>query len=425
MFTKRLNICSLHLRELRGFKLFLFSFLRAFFLTIKGFVKIKGAQVASSLTYYSLLAMVPLLALSFEIAEKLKITELLQKGLSYRLERQQAIFSQIMSFINNMLSSAKGSIIAAIGMSILFLSTIRLLSIIDNFFDALWKIKHKRKFFNKILIFILLILSIPFFLIVSGVIKMIVIQKLHYVLVFHPLFYILHYTLQVLPYFLICIWLSVIYFLMPQQRKIKLYVAVISGFIAGSVYELVQWVYVYFQIGFTNYSTIYSSFASLTLFLIWIQLSWIIFILGARLSYSLQHLEECEYENLSLNASYRYQMLLTLYAINKSTASGGRLSSDFMYKELNIPPALTDIILERLHSSKIFKVYRDSKGMFYKPEFDLDKITIKELVDKIEQAGINNIKFIRDESLFHLEEILNEFDLKLMKAKENILLKNL
>ena len=93
--------------------------------------------------------------------------------------------------------------------------------------------------------------------------------------------------LKLIPYTLIWILFTFIYLLMPNIR-VNFLSGLLAGVVAGTLYQLAQWGYITFQIGASRYNAIYGSFATLPLFLLWMQLGWIIFLSGAEMAFAVQ-----------------------------------------------------------------------------------------------------------------------------------------
>ena len=111
---------------------------------------------------------------------------------------------------------------------------------------------------------------------------------------------------------------------MPNT-KVNFKSAVLAGIAAGTLYQILQWAYVNFQIGVAKYNAIYGSFAALPLFLVWLQLSWLVVHFGAEVSFAHQNVDTYEFEPDCLRISYSFKRLLSLsiaHFIIKSFSSG-------------------------------------------------------------------------------------------------------
>ena len=98
---------------------------------------------------------------------------------------------------------------------------------------------------------------------------------------------------------------------MPNA-KVKFIPALISGIIAGTILQDFQWLYIDLQFGITKLSYIYGSFAAVPLFIIWMQSSWIVVLLGAEISFANQNVSRYEIESEALNISNYQKRALVL-----------------------------------------------------------------------------------------------------------------
>jgi len=223
------------------------------------------------------------------------------------------------------------------------------------------------------------------------------------------------FTLILLPYCVVWVLFTFIYVFMPNA-KIKFRCGVFAGIIAGTLYQLFQWIYLSFQIGVAKYNAIYGSFAALPLFLIWLQVSWIIVLFGAEISYAYQNEESYEFEPDCLTVSYAFKKLLTLQVVHlleKHFSQAGRpLSAVQIAGTLEIPIRLVRKILNELVESAIISEIPDNenKEEAYQPAQDIDLFTIKYVIDSLEQHGSDNIPVARSKELEKLSESLKAFD---------------
>lgn len=421
---KKLKIVNFPLKKVRGVKFYLLSLLRILYLSIREFAKNKGPQISSSLTYYTLLAIVPVLALSLGIAQKFGLENFLEKGLSEHFNNQEEVLGKILTFTHNMLETAQSGIVAVIGLSLLFLSAIKLLSNTELFFNSVWGVDSRRKFRNKILIYTFLILMIPLFLVISGGIKLLIIQTLESFIEKWPFLCYFKILIQLIPYFLIWSIFTLTYILLPKA-KVKFSLALISAVISGTIYGLTQWAYLTFQFGVAEFNAIYSGFAVLPLFLIWLQLSWMIFLFGAQLNSVINNIYLKEFEKVCKKASIRYRLLVSILIVNTILKSKDKVNQSYLYHNLDIPFALSLPLLKKMHSAKIINEIKSKGEIFYEPNFDPALFRLNELIDKLSFAGTNKLDFIASEDLSKIDQIICQFERNREESLANILVKDL
>jgi len=237
-------------------------------------------------------------------------------------------------------------------------------------------------------------------------------------------------ALKLVPYVFIWAFLSFIYVFMPNT-KINMKSALLGGIVAGTIYQLMQFGYINTQILVSRYGAIYGSFAALPLFLIWLQFSWLIVLLGAEISFAHQNVETYEFEPDSLKASYSFRKLISLMTANllaKNFVSGDKpLTSEQIAHTLEMPIRLINTVLYELTESGIISEVKlnGDKNVAYQPAQDLDKLTIKYVVDAMEKRGSDNIPVVESKELGKINECLKEFGRTLEKSPANVLLKDI
>ncbi len=121
--------------------------------------------------------------------------------------------------------------------------------------------------------------------------------------------------LNILPYGVVWILFTFIYFFLPNTQ-VRLKACIMAGVLAGTIFQLLQWFYITFQVGVANYGAIYGTFAALPLFLVWLQFSWLVVLFSAEVSFTEQNVETYELEPDSLKVSGAFKKLLALKIVH-------------------------------------------------------------------------------------------------------------
>jgi membrane protein len=237
-------------------------------------------------------------------------------------------------------------------------------------------------------------------------------------------------SLKLIPYVLIWILFTIVYILMPNT-KVNFKAGLIAGIIAGTIFQLVQWAYINFQVGAARYNAIYGSFAALPLFLMWVQVSWWVVLFGAELSFANQNVNTYEYEPDAKNVSPALKKLLTLqiaHMLVKNFAAGDPpLTDTGISGRLKMPIRLVHGILYDLVQSRVISEVRteEDQKFGYQPARDISTLTIEYVVDAIERNGINSIPFARTKELEALSRAIEEFREEMTASPANKLLKDI
>lgn len=402
--------------------------LRIILLAIRGFDEDKCQLRASALTFYSLLSIVPMLAMAFGIAKGFGLEQALQKQLVGKLPGQEEIISRIIEFAHSLLENTKGGWVAGVGVFILFWTVIKVLGNIEKSFNDIWGIKKARSFGRKFSDYLSIMVICPILFIMSSSLTVVIISQIRLVIqkiallgAFSP--FILT-ALKVLPFAVFWILFPFVYIFMPNT-KVKFTSGLLAGVIAGTVYQVVQWVYINFQVGVAKFNAIYGSFAALPLFLVWLQLSWIIVLFGAEISFAHQNVDTYEFEPDCLRVSPSFKRLLTLRIAHltvKAFSQGERppTASDISHT-LEMPIRLVRQILFELVGAGILSEATDSeeKGPTYQPARTIDVYTIRYVIDRLEQHGIDTIPVKKSKELDAISHSLETFARALEKSPVN------
>jgi membrane protein len=428
------DIWRMRLRDhSRGKSLFI-RFLRIVVLAVRGFNENKCKFRASALTFYSLLSIVPVIALMFGIAKGFGLQERVAAQVLEKMKGQEEVANKVITFANSLLDKTSGGVIAGVGVIFLFWTIISLLSNIEGSFNDIWGIVKPRTFGRKFSDYLVTMLVCPILLAIAGGVTIFLsgqvqtlTEKFPMLKDFGPAFWL---VMKTLPYLTIWISFTFIFIFMPNT-KVRFVSGLIAGIVAGTLFQLVQWGYVNSQVQITARYAIYGSFAAMPLFLLWLQISWLIVLFGAEVSFAHQNVETYEFEPDCLSASHSFKTLLSLFITQRlvhrfcegekpSEASG-------LSHELEIPVRLVRQLLYDLSESGVLSEVKkgEDKELAYQPAIDADKITVKFVIDRLERRGTESIPVLRSAEMDKLSDCLRQFDATLEKSPANVLLKNL
>jgi Predicted membrane protein len=370
----------------------------------------------------------------FGIAKGFGLDAMLQKELVSKFSGQQEVLNWIISFANSMLERTKGGIIAGVGLALLFWSVMNVLGNIETAFNNIWQVKKGRTLFRKFSDYLAIMLIAPVFLIASSSATVYIttqivsiLKSIQFLGFFSP---VIRVFINLIPYVLIWIVFSILYIIMPNT-KVKVGPAVVSGIMAGTIFQITQWIYVKFQISVSSYNAIYGSFAAIPLFMIWMQTAWLIVLFGAELSYASQNFKKYEFESEAALISPKYRKTLSLlivsFIIKKFANSEPAPGIDEISNKLQMPSRIVRTISNNLvDACLISQVYRsDSLDVHYQPASDINLLTIKSVLDKIDNVGINSLAIASVPDMKQITSKLDGFSETLNKSKHNILLKDI
>jgi len=217
---------------------------------------------------------------------------------------------------------------------------------------------------------------------------------------------------------------------MPNT-KVKFLPALISGIIAGTILQVLQWVYIDLQFGISKLSAIYGSFAAVPLFIIWLQSSWIIVLIGAELTFAYQNVSRYELESEALNISHYHKralVLMIMHMIIRNFSKGERpISADTIAKTLKIPVRLARDILKDLTDVKLVSIIHENEQLerLYQPALDINKLTVSYVFSCLDNKGVEQIMVRKNKTYKKVILMLEKFDKLTAKSDSNILIKDL
>lgn len=428
------DVWRIRLKDHSRRKSFLIKQLRVALRALRGFNENKCQLRASALTFYSLLSIVPVMAMAFGVAKGFGFEKLLEKQLLERFAGQGEILMQVINFAHTLLENTRGGMVAGVGVAILFWTVIKVLGNIEGSFNEIWGIREPRKIGRKLSDYLSVLLICPILIIVSSGITVfittqiqLITEKISLLGAISP---IIFFTLKLLPYCIIWALFTFIYIFMPNT-KVNFKSGLLAGIIAGSIYVIVQWAYVTFQVGVVKFNAIYGSFAALPLFLVWLQVSWLIVFFGAEISFAHQNVEMYEFEPDSLRVSYSFKRLLTLRITHLLVRNFSEANKPFtaagISHSLEIPIRLVREILFQLVESGIVSEVKtqEYKETAYQPARDTQTLTIKHIIDALENRGVDNIPITQTEELKRISESLQGLSGSIDKSPANKLLKDI
>ncbi|MCC8144331.1 MAG: YihY/virulence factor BrkB family protein [Tannerellaceae bacterium] len=418
--------------EVSGLKEFYITVIKTIVLAIRGFDSENLQTKASALTYRTLLAIVPLLAVLLGIAKGFGFQGTVRRELYMYFPGHELELNKAFEFVESYLSQAQGGVIVGVGLLILFYTVINLISSIEETFNDIWQIQKSRPWYRKITDYLALFLIVPLLITVSSGISIFMSTLessfLSDFVLFTP---VVEAILKIAP-FVITIFVFTGIFVFLPNTKVNFVNGLIAGVITGLAFQFFQFIYISGQIWVSKYNAIYGSFAALPLLLLWLQLSWLICLFGAELSYAIQNVKKFSFERDSKNISRRYKDFLTLLIatlIIKRFVSGEKpYNADELSNEYKIPIRITTSILYLLTEIKIIievAYGEDERIVHYQPAIDVNKISVSYLLSRIDECGSENFK-IDTVGLFRSEwlTVLNTRK-QMYECYDRILLKDL
>lgn len=350
--------------------------------TIKGMGKHDIVTISAALTFYTLMSLVPIVAVIFAVLKGFGFEENLTEYLYSDFSEYSNVIDVLLDFVNRMLAKTRGGIIAAVGVAVLLWSVIKVFGNIEDAFNKIWEVRKARSLSRKFGDYLSMIFIAPILLVSSLSLGTVITNSLSFLNA--PWF--VNILLWLVSFALIWILFAFIYWLMPNTQ-VNFKGAIIAGIFAGTVFLVFSFFYFYIQGEVSSYNAIYGTFAALPLFLAWMQTSWQILLVGGELSYVYQHYECYEQEQFAetLDADHKRKALLaTMLTIIKHFIKHESAMNGFAISaQLNLPVGVISEMIYKLEKAGLIAELANDND--YMPAKDIHTITVAEILEKTEK----------------------------------------
>ncbi len=374
----------------------LFRLLRIVLLVMREFTHNSVQLRATALTYYSMMSMVPIVAMGFGIAKGFGLETRLADVIHEKLDAYPELSDKLVEFSTALLERTGAGLIAGIGVVMLFWSVIKVFNNIEKSFNVIWRITTQRSWFRKFSDYLSMMLLAPLLILAASsanvFLKSFLMKAAQDIEVLGLLKNYMLIILRISPYVLLSLAFTFLYVVMPNT-KVKFSAALLAGLFAGICFAVTQWFYLAFQFGVSKFNGIYGSFAALPLFLMWLQVSWLIVLVGAELSYAIQNVRLYEFErdasNLSPKRTKILSMLLLTSIIRQFRLGRAPFTSEKLAQLHGIPLRLVHRLLQWMVGAELLnRVYtEDEKVPAYQPGQVIERYSIESFIQKHDEYG--------------------------------------
>jgi membrane protein len=389
---------------------------------------------ATALSLFSVLSVVPILALAFGIAKGFGLEVMMQEEIKKAFVANPDIANFLIDFATTALSNTKGGLIAGIGVVVLLFTAMRVLNNIEVAFNEVWQIKKPRPLFRKFSDYLTMILVGPILVLLSSSLTVFIstsvtrlIDNYDFLEIIAPF---IEGSLSYVPYLIMWLVFTLLYVVMPNT-KVKFGPALFAGIIIGTVFQLFEQAYIFFQVEVSTYNAIYGSFAAIPLFIIWMQASWLMILFGAELSFAHQNVSSYQFESGALEVNDRQKRLLAVLMLkgfidnihnHEEPVSAPELSIKY-HSPIRLIRKLLDQLLEVGYIREVV-TKEESKEGAYQLAVESAELSLYEVLNVLETRG-NVLPLKESEMLKRADEVLEKIKGDLKKSPNNILIKDL
>lgn len=364
-------------------------------LSVRSFLD-KNLQLKScALTYSTLLAIVPALALIFAIGRGFGFSKLLQSELFKYLPSQTEALKTALSFVDSYLAQSSQGLFLGIGIVFLLWTLISLMSNVEDAFNHVWGVKKGRSIYRKITDYTVIFIMLPILMVCASGISIFMSAIVESTERLNFLTPVVATILDIAPFVLTWLFFTGTFMLIPYA-KVKFKYAFISGILCGTAFQIIQLLFVAGQIYVSKYNAIYGSFAFLPLLLIWLQLTWLICLSGVVLTYSSQNIFQFNFSDNIDEISQRYQDEITIIILAIIIKRFEKAQIPYTKAEISeaysIPIRLVNSVVDRLCDSGILSttITKNDTEYAFQPAVDINMITVGYVYRKLRSLGKSN-----------------------------------
>ena len=338
-------------------------------LAVRTFMDGDVQSQACAMTYRTMLAIVPALALLFAIGRGFGFQNLLEDELFRYFPAQREAVRYALRFVDSYLNQASEGIFVGVGLVFLLWTLISLVSNVEDTFNQVWGVKQGRSIWRKISDYTALLLILPVLMICASGVTLLLSNSLQAIFHFSFMTPLVSVFLEIASWVLTWMFFAAVYMLIPNT-KVKFTTAFVAGVVAGTGFKVLQWLFVTGQLYVAKYNAIYGSFSFLPLMLIWMQLAWMITLAGAVLCYSAQNIFQFSFDDevSRMSQLYRSKVTIAIAAVvtQRFVNRGTPVTRHELIHDYDLPARLVGAITDMLCTAGVLsRVVMDSKEELY------------------------------------------------------------
>jgi len=345
---------------------------------------------AMGLVYTTILAIVPLIAVSFSVLKGFGVHNQIEPVLLNLFqplgEKGAEITSKIIGFVDN----TKAGVLGSLGLALLMYTVVSLLQKIERAFNFTWRVTHHRPISQRFSDYITVVLIGPVLIfsalgVTASVSSIALIDE---AMGIESIGFIISFLGRLIPYLLVIGAFTFVYVFVPNT-KVKIKSALAGAVVAGVMWETASWAFAAFVVSSAKYAAIYSAFSTLIIFIIWIYINWLILLIGSSISFYHQQpahrhlgsrivrLSNRLRESIALNI----MMLIGKHFHSHQPAWTAEALAEYMATSVEV----CNLLIKRLVNAGLLAETAASP-VTYLPASDLDTLTLNEIIRSVRAA---------------------------------------
>lgn len=370
-------------------------------------------NAASLLTYSTLLAIVPVVAVIFAVARGFGYNKYIESWFRSTLDGQPQVAEVIIGFVNSYLVNTKSGVVFGIGLLFMLYTIIMLTMNIEVAFNDIWGVKSQRSLTRTFTDYLAMFFILPIMIIVMSGVTLWIASVSSIVNEMFVIGSLMKIGMDILPLVLLTCIISVLYVFMPNTH-VRWRCAVLPAFFAAVAMQLLQYFYVNSQLWVSSYNAIYGSFAALPLFMLWLQFTWTIVLIGAELAYTNQNLEDFRTRTDVGELSQKHRVMLSIMVMAKICRrfKDGRrpLTLLEIKKEVRVPMRVLAELVYDLQQARMLQQVgndKDDSDVTFVPAESVENLTVGLLLSRLESLHPYTLDVAPDFSSHKWQRVLS------------------
>ncbi|MCW9014522.1 MAG: YihY/virulence factor BrkB family protein [Gammaproteobacteria bacterium] len=346
---------------------------------------------AMGLVYTTILALVPLLAVSFSVLKGFGVHNQVEPMLLSLFqplgEKGAEVTAKIIEFVDN----TKAGVLGTLGLALLMYTVVSLLQKIERAFNYTWRVTHHRPIGQRFSDYLTVVLIGPVLLfsalgVTASVSNLALIQE---AMEMETIGFMVKFFGRLVPYLLVICAFTFVYVFVPNTR-VKIKSALVGAIVAGILWETASWAFAAFVVTSAKYTAIYSAFATLIIFFIWLYVNWLILLIGCSIVFYHQQPSHRHLGSRVVRLSNRLRESL---ALNIMLLIGRHYhlhrpawSIDTLAEHMGVSAEVCSLLVERLVKARLLTETSESPAT-YLPAYDIETLTLDEIISSVRSSG--------------------------------------
>lgn len=368
------------------------------------------SRLASNLTYVSLLAIFPFIALILGLSKGFSLDVILVDKIKNTIPETENILSHILKIAENLVKSLNSSLLSGLGIIVIMWSVVNLLMLLEESFNDIWHVKNSREFSRKVINYIAIIFLIPIVTVIFIGTSDKILELTSRIATFGSFTIFL---VKFLKFILIFSLFTTMYYIIPNT-KVSFKASSISSLMVILFLYIFSMFYTIIQVSISKYNAIYGSLAFVPLFLIWVKFLWLVILIGAKLSYMIDNNYDSNDKKLPIKYEKEISIYILYLIIKRFIANERPYTISELTHVTGIKKYAIRIGINTLcNLSYITKVYTKDDEIMYQVNKNPDYIKLNKYIYDFEMADNDNFDiFENEDSKRKYEELLSVIEVQ-------------